>query len=277
MVRRKNPRRDRIAGGDDPRPGRSGQAKKPRAKSRTNVSDRLETSNNEVYALETDEYDRHIGFCCAKCTCSEERKDMYSTDMFVIDCEARISHRRCCHFTPASHDVQFDPSCTPSRAIRSGVVKKLIGKMDPDNPPPFDNFQEDPDLEHVEEVDDLVLDNWYQQAKKREAGYNNNGENVDENFLLQTHEGYNKNRQNFVLEKWKRKDIKEPAVVLDLFSGIGGAVVALKRAKIDIKRVRIANGENFCISLIILSLCFFPHSFVAAHPCRARQGSQLCL
>jgi hypothetical protein len=283
MARRKQPRAERSAAYENNCwTNARNQPKKQRAKSRTRIGDRV-MDNDVVYALDLSEYERHIGFCCAKCTCSEKRKDKFSNKLFLPDKDARITHRRCCHRVKEGNG-EVDPSCTPSRAMAANRAQRKLGEMDPDAKPkagqddedqgdedeanPFAPTEQDPDK--ALPVDEKVLWNWYKQAKNRETSYNNNTELEREDDRLNSIEGYNNNRLKFEEEMRRRsRQPMEPAVVLDLFSGIGGAVVALKRVGIDIKRVSgissrcsvYSSNSNHCFPF------FTP--FLAAHSCRA--------
>jgi predicted RNA methylase len=60
---------------------------------------------------------------------------------------------------------------------------------------------------------------------------------TDEIELLKTSNKYIKNEKDFVKVVQKRQNDLRPAIVLDVFAGIGAALVALKRLRIAMSKV----------------------------------------
>jgi hypothetical protein len=178
-----------------------------------------------------------VAFCCAYCTCSE-------TGSFAASDEAAaVVHRRCCHLVMKDKDFSTE-WCAPSRAAMDFSFHKVVYS----NP-----VIQSCSLSDVRES--------YKKAQNQATQMVNDAQLPREDSKLGSNEKYAGQAKEFKQRKLgsnekysgqvkETKQSSSPAVVLDLFAGIGAAEVVLKRLGIAIQTVS---------SLLILDSFFSKH------------------
>lgn len=169
-----------------------------------------------------DEIERKMSFCCYTCKCTDERKSRVVGEDKVIQTDFdKFYHRRCCHGAFAKNDGTF---AGPFEEASVKIEKILMGEMAPDSqqrPTKYTKSQ---------------LQGQYDSYKNAEMILHNQDEQVSPDAILDTSPEYLENRKQFQFLA-SRKGEKEPCVVLDMFAGVGTAIVVLKRLGISMTRV----------------------------------------
>eukprot|EP00934_Nitzschia_sp_Nitz4_P000984 Nitzschia sp. Nitz4//scaffold236_size30323//9997//12576//NITZ4_007986-RA/size30323-snap-gene-0.34-mRNA-1//-1//CDS//3329543487//984//frame0 len=169
----------------------------------------------------TDEYiEQRIAFCCQKCFCSEKKKGPLRDDPYVQSGEGRLWHRRCCHGAFECNEAW----ATDYEVICAQFEKMVIeGNLPPPTEPLHVNY-------------DYVYER-YQTVKRQESALYNDDELEGHAQALLTNEEYLLNLKAFRKYRDSQPSPPPKAVVLDLFGGIGAAIVCLKRLNIAIQTV----------------------------------------
>jgi hypothetical protein len=198
---------DDVSSDDDSLPER------PRRRQRT-----VEDEGEDQKRFDTDEeIAKNLPFCCAVCHCSEERKRATilnsENDTFITDNQSHF-HRFCCHNGKAV--VQAND-----------VVKRLENGE-------FDDEESD-DEEFLLKAKDVQR--YIKNANRQEKSYFNTDNLEVEADKLLRNPAYAEHVMKAFHEETKKGPRKEGLVVLDLFGGVGTALVVLKRLKLPIKKV----------------------------------------
>jgi hypothetical protein len=171
--------------------------------------------DDDVKRIETDEeIERSFPFCCAVCHCSPKRKtklifDAYNDEYIPCDgvflsCNTDHFHRLCCH---GGMQVQANDSIDFTEKKSVDVYVTAI------------------------EANESI-----EKGNRLESGYFNMGDLPLPGSLLMTNESYSEEvMKRFQVQSECKRE--EGLVVLDLFGGIGTALVVLKRLNIPIKKV----------------------------------------
>jgi len=177
----------------------------------------------------------HMAFCCARCKCSGERRLKYGNKLSMQgqtqQGDEGYHHRHCCHkiwveqvkeewLSPhdeavqkLEHLLEIHHGNVPLPSPKLVTLRDFVGVC-----PNF--LRRDTTLRGLDQDVDGVSNLW-------------------------ANETYVANNKRFQEIREKRKDKRQPAVVLDMFGGIGGGIVALKRQGIAMKKV-------WCYLLLLL-------------------------
>jgi hypothetical protein len=198
-----------------------------------NVGKRVSLSKREAYAgvpmdsgiIQNDDIkEARVPFCCAVCRCSENVMIQVPADNAWInpDSDGRLLwHRRCCHGA-----IDFDESFSPP----------LVAAHAHELPDESVNVKET-----LEEVTAKLIQDAYDQAKREEDKLYNADGVWHHVSILHTNRHYHQSIeepfQKLAQEVEDGTRQRRSLVVLDMFAGIGTAVVALKRLGLDISKV----------------------------------------
>lgn len=161
-----------------------------------------------------------MAFCCANCRCSPERRACYG-DGVSQACEGDYWHRHCCHNVKKA-DSNWLP---PLQELLEKIGDKQAGYEEAGLDYPVPN----PSI--------LTNSQPVRSNTTADTQVRNNDEMEDPVSLLSTNTEYLQNQQKFAQVVQKRKQNLRPAVVLDVFAGVGAALVVLKRLGIAMSKV----------------------------------------
>ena len=175
-----------------------------------------------------------LGFCCYKCRCPENKEDfMPASDdggvhRYIQSCEGALYHRSCCHGIQELPGEDF--------ATLYEAARERIGEDDDED---GNNYCQH---SNVHSITREQIDKCYEMAKHEESNfYNADGDEHPDSRLFT-----NDNYVPSVIKRYETRCTKvkkteetnrRRAVVLDVFAGIGSAIVVLKRLGIDIAKV----------------------------------------
>mmetsp|Transcript_39283 Transcript_39283/g.81511 ORF Transcript_39283/g.81511 Transcript_39283/m.81511 type:complete len:1105 (+) Transcript_39283:61-3375(+) len=171
-----------------------------------------------------------LAFCCKKCGCSKERKKKYFdfpvNEKYMQSSVDHYYHRRCCHDVK---EVNFE-SATPldyTIDYKLTELKKKVLLGTPSShkppPPPKELIYSSKKVHEIYKKEKTSIESRFSNATAKEDPIN----------TLETSQGYVAARSIFnSVEKLHR-----PAVVLDLFGGVGTSILALKRNRISVSKV----------------------------------------
>lgn len=197
-----------------------------------------------------------MAFCCAKCRCSPDRRDQYGGAVSQAE-EGEYYHRHCCHkINMAEVNSTWLP---PLQEVQDTIQNKFVEAGENDYPkPPTVRVSKN----------EVIKSN-----ASMEMQVKNNDEIEVALDLLQTNEQYCQNRRGFQRVADKRKGNLRPAVVLDVFAGVGAALVVLKRLGVAMSKVStLPLHVLIVVEILALSSCCSP----SGHPCRTRQHCYAC-
>jgi hypothetical protein len=194
---------------DDSLPGRACRRQKTTQQPNEKENQKRHDTDEEI--------ERNLPFCCAVCHCSEERKRATivdsENDAFITDNQSHF-HRFCCH---------NGKPVVPANAI----VKRLENGE-------FEDEESD-DEEFLLRANDVQR--YIKNANRQETSYFNTDNLEVEADKLLSDPAYAEHVMQAFHEETKKGPRKEGLVILDLFGGVGTALVVLKRMKLPIKKV----------------------------------------
>jgi hypothetical protein len=164
-----------------------------------------------------------MAFCCAKCQCPPERVERYG-GAISTGAEGDYYHRHCCH--NISQEEVSENWLPPFQNLQDTMQNKLYEAMEKEEGYPVP----EPTIENSRVVANRA-------RKNTETQVRNNDEIELPLDLLSTNDKYITNQKAFAKVVQKRQNDLRPAVVLDVFAGIGAALVVLKRLRIDMSKV----------------------------------------
>ena len=195
-------------------------SKLPRKHQRQRITDSRETV--EVDLDWPDEaYKKWLHFCCARCTCTPEVKRKFAPrpdENYYQTTSDHYFHKRCCH---RKAEVEYNTSTQLDYVIDELLPGILTGKFQKPEKP----------IVIVSETE--LHDDYYMKYKRRETQFYNADSMESQVDLLNTNESYCQNRRWFNTLPTRNR----PAVVLDLFGGVGSGIMVLKRLKIALSKV----------------------------------------
>ncbi|GAX09310.1 hypothetical protein FisN_32Hh006 [Fistulifera solaris] len=187
---------------------------RPRRRPRT-----VEDEGEDQRRFDTDEeIERNLPFCCAVCHCSEQRKRATilnaENDTFITDNQSHF-HRFCCHNGKA--------------VVHANEVVKRLENGE------FEDDESDDDHEFFLRANDVQR--YIKNANRQETSYFNTDNLEVEADKLLCNPAYAEHVMKAFHEETKKGPRKQGLVILDLFGGVGTALVVLKRVKLPIKKV----------------------------------------
>jgi len=181
----------------------------------------------------------NMAFCCETCNCSEEQKSRVTeygdiADSFIQSSLQTLWHRRCCHglFTYDASQNWISPLEEVNASfwsLEEGQGEGLLSKDD--------------QIPTEQDYAEAVVHERYIRAKRRESQVHNEDGQLHPADQAALNPKYNDMVQAFAILAQIREDTSAPAVVLDMFAGIGTAVVALKRLGIAMSKVSVYFGQ----------------------------------
>ena len=162
-----------------------------------------------------------MAFCCAKCRCSPERRALYKGRRSQQNANDYY-HRHCCH--KIRGDEVKDTWVPPLQEVQDGIQQRYSECLENEESYPR------PQLPVITKREFRSLANTDTQVK------NNDDLELAVDLLL-SNEHHCKNQRKFEKEVQVREKDPRPAVVLDMFAGIGAGLVVLKRLEIAVSKV----------------------------------------
>ena len=205
----------------------------PPVRRKRNHVPRGDDDDDDLPAPALDEEDARIealiaankwAFCCATCACSAERRQRAKHLKYVVSGDGRLPHRPCCHgVLDQSPPPEWASSYETAEAHASAALEAMLLGEDDSKP-----------AATYEPVESSLAHKQYLSAKRQESLYVNLRETEDPQARLYSNTDYQDVSRAFA----KRVGTPDQgAVVLDLFSGMGTTVVALKRLSIALRKI----------------------------------------
>ena len=192
-----------------------------------------QTDYNRIWT--EDEVAANLAFCCARCSCTRPEKEaILGTSSNKLDeitftvHENSPFHRRCCHKV-TQNDVTADLLLDAHAAVEQGMLEEQA-QMDQSGPQEEQQEQAPPLLTAA------AVAQHRHRAKTQQAEIHNEDEMEEQSTRLLTSKAYVANAARFDKAPHKNKPAAA-ATVLDLFGGIGSALVVLKRLGIAMQTV----------------------------------------
>lgn len=163
-----------------------------------------------------------MAFCCAYCRCSPERRETYGGECSQADC-GDYYHRHCCHkIRWAEVETTWLP---PLLELQEGIQKTQLEYLTEDESYP-------------EPRPTIITKSQVVKANANADTQVRNNDQIERpGDLLLLNEEYLEHQKDFMkVAKQRKKDLR-PAVVLDVFAGVGAALVVLKRLGIAMSTV----------------------------------------
>ena len=205
------------------------ETSRPRKQQRNHVDlEQREPSTDEHNIIDDDARIEKLiaeskwAFCCSICACREEDRERARQNIkYIVTCDDGLPHRPCCHRV-------FEP---PPESWATSYETAMYS----DNPP-----QEEYTGNSTFKATKQMMHKSYSSAKTTETASANSESTEDPTSRLYTNDDYKEQVKQFserVQACQEQPSSRRGAVVLDLFSGMGTLMVALKRLSIAVEKV----------------------------------------
>ena len=181
-----------------------------------------------------------IDFCCYVCTCKNHLEDK------VVRCGTIVKyHRACCHKLDTAKKLNNFCSCL-GREYEKFLNQTTAGDTD-------GGESEEKEMDKKRERDiENILNSRTKSAVARETQTDNDlalPAPESQRLTDETAVSANQNFQRLCKERKTNPGLKREAVVLEVFAGIGGATVALKKLGIALKTVVVVEHDRAAVAV----------------------------
>ena len=175
---------------------------------------------------------KSVAFCCYTCACSPERiaRVSQAEGMYIQAGDGLLNHRRCCHGAYRVDGNWAGPYEAASANFQNEFLEDacslMVGASESPPQPPIPQLL----FSHKE------VHKKYDSLKRQEQELHNQDGLPEAASFCNTSPEYEKNRlwfQSCLQDRQERK----PLVVLDMFAGVGTALVVLKKLEIAIQKI----------------------------------------